>query len=115
MTLNEFFTATQAALPARRGNLYQQYFERKGVNGKTRRYGPYYVWTRCEGGKMVSHRVAQEDVSRVQQEIARGKTLGRLIDELWKLAEKLARDAGDTKKKTSTNSKGRRPHLSPKP
>ena len=115
MTLREFFTAVQAALPARRGNLYEQYFEREGANGKTRRYGPYYVWTRCEGGRMVSDRVAQEDVPRVREDIARGKGLDGLIGQLWKLAEELAREAGDTKKKKSSRSRGQPPRSSPKP
>ena len=97
MKLNEFFTSVQAALPARRGNLY----EREGADGQPRRYGPYYVWTRCEGGKMVSERVTQEDAPRVRDEIARGKVLDRLIGQLWKVAEDLARNAGDIKKKRS--------------
>lgn len=105
MTLIKFFTAVQEALPARRGNLYEQYFEREGADGQSRRYGPYYVWTRCEGGQMVSERVAQKDVSRVRDEIARGKVLDGLVNQLWQLAEGLARDAGDVKKKKSSRSK----------
>ena len=115
MTLSEFFTAVQAALPARRGNLYEQYFEREGADGQTRRHGPYYVWTRCEDGRMVSDRIAQEDVLRVREEIARGKLLNRLMDQLWKLAEDLARNAGDAKKKRSSSSTGRRPRSSRRP
>lgn len=115
MKLTDFFTAVQAALPARRGNLYEQYYKRKGAHDQTRRYGPYYVWTRCEGGRMVSERVAQEDVPRVREEIAKGKALDHLIGQLWKLAEDLARDAGDSKKKTSDRSKGRPPPSSPRP
>ncbi len=109
MTLHEFFTAVQSVMPARRGNLYEQYFERTGSDGKPRRNGPYYVWTRCEGGQMVSSRVAREEVPRVRSEIARGKQLDGLIGQLWKLAEDLARDAGDTKKKSSSRSTRRRP------
>jgi len=104
MTLTDCFTAMQAVLPARRGNLYEQYFEREGANGKLRRNGPYYVWTRCEGGRMVSSRVAREDAPRVREEIARGKQLDRLMRQLWKLAEDLAQDAGDAKKKSSHRS-----------
>ena len=114
MTLSEFFTAVQTVLPARRGNLYEQYLERKGADGKTRRFGPYYVWTRCEGGRMVSSRVPREDVPRVREEISRGKQLDGLIGQLWKLAEDLARNAGDVKKKNSNRSTGRRPPLSPR-
>jgi hypothetical protein len=109
MTLSEFFTAVQAALPARRGNLYEQYLQREGADGQMRRNGPYYVWTRCEGGKMVSDRVARDDVPRVREEIARGKLLDGLIDRLWELAEDLARNAGDAKKKSSKCSTERRP------
>ena len=109
MTLTEFFTAVQSVLPARRGNLYEQYFERAGADGKPRRNGPYYVWTRCEGGQMVSSRVAREEAPRVREEIARGKRLECLMGQLWKLAEEMAREAGDAKKKRSNRSTGRRP------
>jgi hypothetical protein len=115
MTLSEFFTAVEAALPARRGNLYEQYLEREGSDGQRRRNGPYYVWTRCEGGRMVSDRVAREDVPRVREEIAKGKLLNGLIGQLWKLAEDLARNAGDAKKKRSSSSTGRRPHSLQRP
>jgi hypothetical protein len=114
MKLSEFFTAVQTVLPARRGNIYEQYLEREGADGKARRFGPYYVWTRCEGGKMVSSRVPREDAPRVREEISRGKRLEGLIGQLWKLAEDMARDAGDAKKKNSNRSTGRRPPLSPK-
>ena len=109
MTLSEFFTAVQTILPARRGNLYEQYFERKGAHGKLRRHGPYYVWTRCEGGRMVSSRVAREAAPRVREEIARGKQLDRLIGQLWALAEDMAREAGDLKKKNAHRSTRRPP------
>lgn len=114
MKLREFLTAVQTVLPARRGNLYEQYLEREGADGRTRRFGPYFVWTRCESGKMVSSRVPREDAPRVREEISRGKQLDGLIRQLWKLAEDMARDAGDAKKKTSNRSKGRRPPSSPK-
>jgi hypothetical protein len=112
MTLGEFFTAVQAALPARRGNLYEQYLDRERADGQKRRNGPYYVWTRCEGGRMVSDRIAREDVPRVREEIARGKLLNSLMGQLWKLAEDMARNAGDAKKKRSSKSTGRRPRSS---
>lgn len=106
MTLSHLFTAMQAILPARRGSLYEQYFEREGANGKPRRNGPYYVWTRCEDGRMVSDRVSRDDAPRVREEIARGKRLDDLISELWKVAEDLARDAGDIKKGVRTDRQG---------
>lgn len=104
MKLNEFFSAVQAVLPARRGNLYEQYFDRPGADGKPKRYGPYYVWTRCEDGKMVSSRVAREDAPRVMEEISRGKDLNGLIGQLWMLAEKQAKAAEGGKKKMSSKS-----------
>lgn len=109
MKLCEFFTAVQEALPARRGNLYEQHFKREGADGQTKRYGPYYVWTRCEGGRMVSDRIAKKDVARVREEIARGKVLDRLIRQLWSLAEDLARKSGESKKKKPTKSKRQPP------
>lgn len=114
MTLSEFFSAVQAALPARRGNLYEQYLERAGADGTMKRYGPYYVWTRCENGKMVSSRVAREDAPRVREEIAKGKDLSGLIDQLWRLAEELAQTTERGKKKKSSTSMRRRPRSSPK-
>ena len=115
MNMSELFTAVAAALPARRGHLYEQYFERKGADGRLRRNGPYYVWTRCEDGRMVSERIAREDVSRVREELARGQTLSQLIGQLWQQAEDLARAAGDVKKKSSGRSTRRRPPLSRRP
>jgi hypothetical protein len=115
MTLTDWFTAMQAVLPARRGNLYEQYFQREGANGKLRRHGPYYVWTRCEDGRMVSSRVARQDAARVREEIARGKRLAHLMRQLWKLAEDLARDAEEAKKKSSRRSTRRRLPSSPRP
>lgn len=115
MKLSEFFTAVQGALPARRGNLYEQYIDRAGADGQPKRYGPYYLWTRCENGKMVSDRVAREDAPRVREEIARGKQLDELIGQLWKLAEELARAAEGGKKKRSSKSTQPRPRSSRKP
>ena len=114
MNVSECFTAIAATLPARRGNLYEQYFEREGADGKIRRFGPYYVWTRCEDGKMVSERVSREDAPLVREQIAKGKLLDSLLHQLWQLAENMARDAGDTKKKSSKKSMGRRPSSSRK-
>jgi hypothetical protein len=108
MNLSELFTAVAGALPARRGSLQEQYLERERADGTARRNGPYYVWTRCEGGMMVSERIPREDVHRVREEIARGKRLDGLLGQLWKLAEEMARGAGDSKKKTSGRSTGRR-------
>jgi hypothetical protein len=102
MTLSDHLVELHACLPARRGNLYEQYYEQPRSGGGTRRHGPYYVWTRCEQGKMVSSRVAREDVQRVRQEIARGKRLAVLIDQLWKRAEEMAAMPDDFKKKTKS-------------
>lgn len=115
MHLNKIFTAVAATLPARRGHLYEQYYEREGADGKSRRYGPYYVWTRCKDGKMVSERVSREEAPRVREEIARGKRLEDLVAQLWKLAENLARDAGDIKKKRSRRSTGQPRRSLPRP
>jgi len=111
MKLSDFFSDVAGTLPARRGNLYKQYYKRQDKDGKVRRCGPYYVWTRCVDGKMVSERVPKEEVPRVREEIDRGKVLDSLLRQLWTLAENMARDAGDLKKKKSSRSI-RRPRLS---
>lgn len=115
MKLSELFAAVAAALPARRGHLHEQYYERKGADGRTRRNGPYYVWTRCQDGKMVSERVAREDAPRVREEIARGRTLAGLMGQLWKQAEDLARNAGESKKKKPGKLTRHRPPSSRRP
>ena len=79
------------------------------------RDGPYYVWTLCENGKMVSSRVSREDAPRVREEIAQGKVLNGLIEQLWKLSEELAQAAERGKKKKFSKSTRRRVRLSPKP
>ena len=101
MKLGEFFSGVAETLPARRGNLYEQFYHRQGKDGNVRRYGPYYVWTRCVEGKMVSERVPKEDVARVREEIARGKVLDDLLGKLWTLSENLARKSGGKKKKSN--------------
>lgn len=115
MKLSELFAAVAATLPARRGHLSEQHCERTGADGRIRRFGPYYVWTRCEAGRMVSERVAREDAPRVREEIARGRTLAGLIGRLWQQAEELARNAGETKKKKPGGSTRRRPPSSRRP
>ena len=116
MTIPDLLLELQACLPARRGNLYEQYYELPRSGGGTRRNGPYYVWTRCDHGKMVSSRIAREDAPRVRQEIARGKRLASLIDQLWKRAEDMAILPDDTKKKTRSGRSKRQPgNLSAQP
>lgn len=116
MNLADILMEMHATLPARRGNLYEQYVEKPRAGGGTRRHGPYYVWTRCEDGKMVSSRVAREDAPRVRQELAQGKRLASLINQMWKQAEAMADKAGDIKKKqNSGGSKRPRVNSSPQP
>ena len=104
MKLSELFSEVASTLPARRGNLYEQFIERVGKDGKKRRYGPYYVWTRCVDGKMVSDRVPREEGPRVREEIHRGEMLDTLIGKLWELSERMAGNTGGLKKKRRTRS-----------
>lgn len=110
MTLPEFLVQLQACMPARRGNLYEQYYDHRCADGGVSRQGPYYVWTRCENGKMVSDRVVREDVPRFREELERGERLAALLSDLWKLAEEMA-DAAGGKKKTQKKKSGRSKRL----
>lgn len=95
MTFTELTKELIGALPARRGNIYPAMIRKKRPDGSVRENGPYYIWTRCEDGKMKSSYVPEADVSRYKQEIESGHRLEELIKKLWKLAEGLA----DSKKK----------------
>jgi hypothetical protein len=81
---------------ARRGQLSEQWYEREGKDGQVRRTGPYYVLARCGDGKKTFARVPREDAARVKNELERGKTAAKLMEEFWANAEALA----DEKKTT---------------
>lgn len=95
MTFAELTAEIIGNLPAKRGNVYQTTIRKKRPDGTVRENGPYFIWTRCEGGKMKSSYVSAGDVPRYRREIESGRRLDKLIEELWKLAENM----GDLEKK----------------
>jgi|LSQX01.1.fsa_nt_gb hypothetical protein len=99
MQLHEILTQITACLPARRGKLFKQYFTRTDANGAVQKMGPYYVLTRSVRGKTVSKRIKAEDAPRVQAEIDRGEALSALFEKIWKMAESVAEQSSDPKKK----------------
>ena len=99
MQLPQIFAEIAACIPARRGKLFKQYFPRTAADGTTRQMGPYYVLTRSVKGKTVSERIRAADAPRVQAEIDRGETLSALIEKIWEMAESVAQQADDPKKK----------------
>ncbi|MDI6774794.1 MAG: hypothetical protein QME60_05290 [Verrucomicrobiota bacterium] len=85
---------------ARRGQLSEQYCERKDRNGKVRRTGPYYVWQQWVQGQKRSMRVPVSALSQVRADLERGREVQSIFNELWAVMEQtaVARDA-DSKKK----------------
>jgi len=105
MTLAELTAKIIENIPARRGNVYQATIRKRRPDGTVRENGPYFIWTRCEGGKMRSSYVPAADVPRYRAEVENGRRLDGLIGELWKLAEGMA----GAVKKTPRRSTGPRP------
>ena len=105
MTLAELTVKIIESFPARRGNVYETTIKKRRADGTVRENGPYFIWTRCEGGKMRSSYVPAADAPRYRRETENGKRLEGLIGELWKLAE----GAADAGKKTPRRSTPPRP------
>jgi hypothetical protein len=89
---------------ARRGQLSMQYYTRKTADGRTVRQGPYYVWQRYVKGRKRSVRVNRQQIGRVQAELARGREVQAILDELWAILEQTAAQADEHAKKKPTRS-----------
>jgi hypothetical protein len=75
----------------RRGTVHEQFFQirRKGSTGLTRQ-GPYYVWTRSEGGKTVSQRLTStRAVEQARAEVAAYKRFQALCGEYVEITSQL--------------------------
>jgi hypothetical protein len=85
---------------ARRGQLSEQYYERKAADGTVRRTGPYYVWQRWVNGRKQSVRVPGETIEQVKLDLEQGRQVQSIFDELFALMELAAiRGDADSKKK----------------
>ncbi|MCA1807896.1 MAG: hypothetical protein LC725_00260 [Lentisphaerae bacterium] len=89
---------------ARRGQLSTQYYTHKTVDGRKVRQGPYYVWQRYVRGQKRSIRVSRQQIDRVQTELARGREVQSILDELWAILEKTATQQDEHLKKKPSRS-----------
>lgn len=89
---------------ARRGQLSTQYYTRKTADGRTVRQGPYYVWQRYVKGQKRSVRVSRQQIDHVQADLARGREVQSILDELWTILEQTAAQQDEHAKKKSTRS-----------
>jgi hypothetical protein len=96
--------------PMRRGQLSEQYYEKKNARGKTIRTGPYYVWQAWVKGKKRSIRIPKDKVETVRQEMEAHKQYKQLCEELTDVMEQLSLEpekaADDAFKKNSMKPAG---------
>jgi hypothetical protein len=105
MTLEERKVAALERLMAidgaRRGQLSTQYYTRKTADGRSVRQGPYYLWQRYVKGQKRSVRVNRKQIERVQEELARGREVQAILDDLWAILEQTAVQQDEHAKKKS--------------
>lgn len=99
MTQSEILESMSKIDAARRGQITEQWYTVRGGDGTERRQGPYYVWTRYDGGEKRTSRVRGTEVERARRELEKGRELDRLVGEFWRNAE--AEAAGTAEKKTA--------------
>jgi len=87
---------------ARRGQLSTQYYTRTLADGRTVRQGPYYVWQRYVKGRKRSVRINRQQIKQVQADLARGREVQSILDELWEVLEQAAVKQDQDAKKNST-------------
>ncbi len=68
--------------PACRGEVSEFWVERTGKDGRTRRNGPYHVLQWRSGGKKHSRHVKAEELGKVKEQAARGRTVAAKLAEL---------------------------------
>lgn len=75
---------------ARRGQISEQYYERKTDDGRTIKLGPYYVWQRWVKGQKISVRIPPEHVAQVKEDLERGRDVQKIFDDLFTIMEQKA-------------------------
>jgi len=97
MTQSDILDALSKVGAARRGQITEQWYTVKAADGTERKQGPYYVWTRYDGGKKRTSRVRCAEVGRARCEIEKGREIDRLVGEFWRNAEAEAEVAPEKK------------------
>ena len=97
MTQSEILDTLSKVGAARRGQITEQWYTVKAADGTERRQGPYYVWTRYDGGKKLTSRVRGLEADRARREIEKGRDIDRLVGEFWRNAEAEAEGAAEKK------------------
>ena len=91
---------------ARRGQISEQYYERQTDDGRTIKLGPYYVWQRWVKGQKISVRIPPEHLVQVKEDLARGRDVQKIFDDLFAIMEqKAVVNDLDAKKKWSRRGK----------
>ena len=57
--------------------------------GKTKTYGPYYLWTRKVKGKTLSIAISQQQYSELKQAIANQNKLDKILAQMRSLTEEI--------------------------
>jgi len=75
----------------RRGSVNEQYFaKRRPGQAQPVKQGPYYVFTRSEGGKTKSYRLKKgEEVEQARQDVAAHKKFKELVHRYEELTQRL--------------------------
>jgi hypothetical protein len=97
----------------RRGSVNEQYFtKRRPGRAQPVKQGPYYVFTRSEGGKTKSYRLKKgEEVEQARQDVAAHKRFKELVRRYEELTERLgaalrsAEESAPEKKRLKSPSK----------
>jgi hypothetical protein len=75
---------------ARRGQLTTQHFTRQNKDGRTVKQGPYYLWQRYVKGHKQSVRIPPEHIAQVQADLAHGREVQAIFDDLFAIMEQTA-------------------------
>jgi len=75
---------------ARRGQLTTQHFTRQNKDGQTVKQGPYYLWQRYVNGRKQSVRISPERIAQVQADLAHGREVQTIFDDLFAIMEQTA-------------------------
>jgi len=90
----------------RRGQLSEQYYNKRNQSGELLRQGPYFVWQAWVRGKKRSVRVKQQDADQIRNDIEAYKQYKQLCEELADVTEELTQQATAPISKKSLRSPG---------